>query len=147
MRGLAQLGVVLLLVGCTGVPATEREQDVEAKAFEAVPGMSVIYLFRDEHLGAGSPISVSLNDQVVGQTAGWTYLRLIVPPGSYRLTSYASNLAEVSIEAEPGELYFIRQDVKPSLGYPRAELRVVDAERGQRGVLASRRVVDFLSAR
>ena len=143
---LAQFGAVLLILGCAGVPATAPEQDVEAKRFEPVPGMSIIYLFRDEHLGAAAPISVSLNDQVVGQTASWTYLRLIVPPGNYRITSYAANIAEVEVETEPGELYFIRHDVKPSLGYPRAELRVVDEERGQRGVLASRRVVDFLSA-
>ena len=143
---LLALVAAFAIFGCASVPVTAPELDADAKAFRPVAGMSAIYLFRDENLGAASPITVSLDDQVAGQTAAWTYLRWIVPPGRHRITSYAGNIASLEIVTEPGELYFVRQDVKLGFPHPYAQLRVVDPERGQRGVLASRRVVDLLAA-
>ena len=143
---LLALVAVSAVFGCASVPLTAPELDADAKAFRPVAGMSAIYLFRDENLGAASPITVSLDDQVAGQTAAWTYLRWIVPPGRHRITSYSGNIMSLEIVTEPGELYFVRQDVKLGFPDPQAELRVVDPERGRKGVLASQRVVDLLSA-
>ena len=142
---LSAFALTITATGCASVPLTSPELDEEAKAFRPVQGMSAIYLFRDENLGGAAPITISLDDQVAGQTAAWTYLRWVVPPGRHRLASYADNIALLEIVTEPGELYFVRHDIKLGLSHPRAELRVVDAERGRRGVLASRRVADLLS--
>ncbi len=143
---LLALTLALLASGCSSVPLTSQELDEQAKAFRPVDGLSTIYLFRDEHLGGVAPIAVSLDGQVAGQTSAWTYIRWILPPGTHRLASYADNVDELEIVTEPGELYFVRHDVKLGLFHPRAELRLVDEERGRRGVLASRRVADLLSA-
>lgn len=137
--------LALATSGCASVPTTSLELDREAKAFKPTQGMSTIYLFRDEGLGGAAPIAVSLDDQVAGQTAAWTYLRWILPPGRHRIASYADNVDVLEIVTEPGRLYFVRQDIKLGLFHPRAELRLVDEARGRRGVLASRRVKDLLS--
>jgi hypothetical protein len=107
--------------------------------------LSTIYLFRDEHLGSRAPITVSLDDQVAGQTAAWTYFRWIVPPGTHRVASHAENLDVLKLVTEADGIYFVRQDIKLGLSYPRAELRLVDEERGRAGVRASRRAADQLA--
>ena len=140
------LAVALALAGCAVVPMAPAELDRDAKAFLPTAGLSTIYLFRDEYLGASTPITVALDDQVAGQTAPWTYLRWIVPPGTHRLASYAENVAVLNLVTEPDGVYFVRQDIKLGLTHPRAELRLVDERRGRAGVRASRRAADQLAS-
>ena len=139
------LALMLTLAGCAEVPLAPPELDQEAKEFRPTDGLSTIYLFRDENLGSGTPITIALDGQVAGQTAAWTYFRWIVPPGTHRVASYAENVDVLTLVTEADGVYFVRQDIKLGLAHPQAMLRVVDEERGRRGVLASRRAADQLA--
>jgi hypothetical protein len=144
MRVVALL-LATALAGCAEVPMAPAELDRDAKMFRPTDGLSTIYLFRDENLGASARITISLDDQVAGQTAAWTYLRWVVSPGTHHIASYADNVDVLTLATEPDGMYFVRQDIKLGVPYPRAQLRLVDEQRGRAGVRASRRAADQLA--
>ena len=75
--------------------------------------------------------------QTVGQTAAKTFIYKEVPPGKHVITSSAENTDTLEIDAKPGTLAFIWQEVKMGLLYSRTKLTLVSEEEGKRGVSQS----------
>jgi hypothetical protein len=129
MRSLfacATVAAVALLAGCASQPLAKPESDTLAKLMQPVPDKAVIYLIRNEPFSAPWPIQVTLDGKDMGETGAETYFRWTVEPGEHMIVSHTENAAGLLINAEPGRIYYVWQDVRMGLFQPRSNLKLVD---------------------
>ena len=134
----AVLLVSLVLSGCASVNMGDATQDAAAKTFVAPPNQAAVYIYRNESIGAAVKMDVAINGAPVGQTAANTFLHQMVAPGKLTISSKAENTDALEIDAKPGMLYFIWQEVKMGVLYARTKLHLVDEQQGRKGVLETR---------
>ena len=134
----ALLALAALTAGCASVKMADDSQDAQAKTFQVTPGKANIYVYRNESMGAGVKMPVTLNGKPVGETVAKSYLMLAVPAGQQTLVSSAENDSELKLTAEPGKNYFVWQEVKMGFIKARNNLQVVDDKTGRAGVTESK---------
>lgn len=115
--------IPLLLAGCVQPPITQ--EDIQAKKFESVPGKAIIYIVRTA-MDSREVGMVSLDDFAQIATYGGSYYRWEVSPGVHRLAGYAGQSGRVELDAQPGQIYFVRHTV---LGTRRAGVQITDLQR------------------
>lgn len=116
--------------GCMAyVPMAAPDQDLRARALTPTPQTAVIYLYRDQMIGYGMHWGVTLDGQVVGNTAAQTYMAWTVSPGRHVLVSETNDDSRLELVAAAGHRYFVWQDVT---GRPR--LQLVSESRGRDGL-------------
>lgn len=150
MKKLALLFVIVIvaaLSGCASVPMASLDQDTKAKNFTPAPDKASIFIYRNETFGAAIPVTVSVNDRTIGQTASKTYFRFNVNPGKYVVKAHAENVAELSVQADAGKNYFIWQEMKMGMWSARANLTQVDETKGRAGVTESKLISSSVSDR
>lgn len=130
----APLLVVLAISGCASVPMGDPKQDAALKAFNVAKDKAGIYVYRNESMGAAVKMDVSVDGQPIGQTAAKTYFYKEVTPGKHTISSTAENTDTLEVDAKPGTLTFIWQEVKMGLLYARNKLHLVSEEEGKKGV-------------
>lgn len=130
--------LIVLLSGCASVPMANIERDSQAKTFAVRPGLSNIYVYRNESIGAAVKMDVELDGKLVGQTVAKSYFALEVSPGKHTLISKAENDFVLDVIAEAGKNYFVWQEVKMGLLYARNKLQLVDEAIGKAGVAESK---------
>ena len=135
MKKLLAVAVVLsTLIGCASVPMGDTKQDAALKTFAVPPGKAGLYVYRNESIGAAVTMEVELDGKPMGKTAANTYLYKEVAPGKHTVTSKSENDDSVDLDAKPGTLHFIWQEVKMGILYARTKLHVVDEAQGKKGV-------------
>lgn len=135
MRKLFVVAAVAVnLIGCASVNMGNPQQDAAAKTFTAPAGKAAIYVYRNESMGAAVKMDVEVDGKPIGQTAANTFLRKEVEPGKHTVTSKAENDDTVEIDAKPGALYYIWQEVKMGMLYARTKLHLVSEADGKKGV-------------
>ena len=123
------------LVGCASVPMGDAKQDAALKTFSAPTDKAGVYIYRNESMGAAVKMDVELDGKAIGQTAANTYLYKEVLPGKHTITSKAENSDSVEIDAKPGTLSYVWQEVKMGVLYARTKLHIVGEPEGKKGVL------------
>lgn len=135
MKKLLALSVVALsVVGCASVNMGDAKQDASAKTFAVAPDKSGVYVYRNETMGAAVRMDVEVDGQAIGQTAANTYLFKELAPGKHTIVSKAENTESLEIEAKPGTLYYVWQEVKMGILYARNRLHLVSESEGKKGV-------------
>jgi len=134
--------VLLGLGGCISVPVNYAtpEADAEAKQFKCPEGLSRVYVFRDEYVQWALPITLSIDGQVVGNFAVWTYSVFNLRPGPHRLSTGSSDgspVSELEVEARLGEVHYVWLE-KGLFGG--AWAHQVEEPRGQAGVKRSKMI-------
>lgn len=143
MKNIFAVCAVLLLSACASAQLTTPEQDLAAKQFSQPPSdKSHLYIFRDEGYGAAVPMTVTMDGQTLGDTAAHTYFFLTIPPGEHKLSSSAENTDELSFNALAGQAHYVWQEVKMGFLRARTKLHLVPEDRGQRGVMKSKRIAE-----
>jgi hypothetical protein len=139
MKKLLAVAILALnLVGCATVTMGDDKQDAAFKTFTAPKDKAGVYVYRNEGMGAAIKMDVSMDGQAIGQTAAHTYLYKEVAPGKHTFTSKAENESALEIDAKPGTLLYLWQEVKMGFGSARSKLQLVDQAQGQKGVLESK---------
>jgi hypothetical protein len=69
-----------------------------------------------------------------------TYLYQELTPGRHKVTSHAENEDTLELDAKPGTLIYVWQEVKMGLLSARSKLHLAAEEQGRKGVLESRLV-------
>lgn len=133
-RFLAPILVVLLVAGCASVPMGDEARDNQLKTFVAPKDRAGVYVYRNESIGAAVKMDVEIDGQPIGQTAKRTYLYAEVPPGKHMVTSKAENTETLELDAKPGMLYYIWQEVKMGILFARNKLHLVPEAQGKAGV-------------
>lgn len=131
---IAVAALALSLVGCASVNMGDAKQDAALKTFSAPKDKAGVYIYRNESMGAAIKMSVELDGKAIGQTAANTYLYKEVTPGKHTFTSKAENDSSIDVDAKPGTLLYIWQEVKMGLLGARSKLQLVDQAQGQKGV-------------
>jgi len=135
---IAISAIALSLVGCASVNMGDAQQDASAKKFTAPKDNTAVYIYRNESMGGGVKMDVELDGKPIGQTAAKTYLYKEVAPGKHTLSSKAENTDSLEIDAKPGTLLYIWQEVKMGVLYARTKLHLVDEAQGKNGVLETK---------
>ena len=142
MKKLIAVAVVAItLAGCASVPMGDAKMDAQAKTFVAPQDKTGLYIYRNESMGAVAKMTVAIDGQTVGQTAAKTFIYKEVPPGKHVITSSAENTDTLEIDAKPGTLAFIWQEVKMGILSARSKLHLVTAEEGKKGVGETKLVI------
>ena len=126
------------LIGCASVPMGDVKQDATLKTFPIPVDKAGVYIYRNESIGAAVKMDVELNGKAIGQTAANTYLYKEVEPGKHIISSKAENTDSIEIDAKPGTLSYIWQEVKMGILYARTKLHLVDETKGKKGVLETK---------
>ena len=132
---LLTLVVMVLAAGCATVPMAQKKKDTAAKTFSPKPEKAQIYVYRNETFGSAITMVVSLDGKVMGRTGPKTFFWWEVEPGIHTIASHTENVPELPIKTEPGELYFIWQEVKMGWWAARSVLYQVDEQTGKLGVM------------
>jgi uncharacterized protein DUF2846 len=114
------------LAGCNTMPLAKPEADTLAKQMKPVADKAVIFLFRNEAPSAPWALRVTLDGKEMGDTSAQTYFRWTVEPGEHMIVSYSENAPGLLINAEPGHVYYVWQEVNTGFFQPRTELHLVD---------------------
>lgn len=122
------------LVGCASVNMGDAKQDAALKTFTTSKDKTGVYIYRNESMGAAIKMNVELDGKTIGQTAAKTYLYKEVTPGKHTFTSKAENDSSIEVDAKPGTMLYIWQEVKMGFIGARSKLQLVDQAQGQKGV-------------
>lgn len=128
--------MALFLAGCQQLPLTP--QDIQARKFEAVPGMAVIYVVRDYPDFTELQSTIYLGDKLILKTYPGTYYRWEVPPGEHRICGAAFDTGAITVTGAPGMIYFVQQRVTAALmASPHSFFQPVSEPAGRGAVLRS----------
>jgi len=139
MKKFIALAVVALsLVGCASVNMGDAQKDASTKKFTAPKDNAAVYIYRNESMGGAVKMDVKLDGKPIGQTAAKTFLYKEVAPGKHTISSKAENTDTVEIDAKPGTLFYVWQEVKMGVLYARTKLHLVGEVEGKKGVLETK---------
>lgn len=132
-------GAMLMMVSaCASVPLAPPEMDMKAKNMSAPKDKALVYLYRNETMGAAIKMTVNLDGRFAGQTASKTYFMWLLPPGKHDFASVTENMSTLNLDARAGETYYIWQEVKMGMWAAGSKLQLVDKEVGKKGVEESK---------
>lgn len=123
------------LTGCATVPMGDAKQDAVLKTFTPKADKTGVYIYRNEFIGAAIHMDVAVDGKPIGQTVAKTYLYKEVEPGQHTITSTSENEHSIVIDAKPGTLMYIWQEVKMGVLYARTKLHQVSEAEGRSGVM------------
>ena len=118
--------VAIFLAGCA-TPLATPEQDAQARLLHPAPDKAVIYLLRDQGDLYVTEVNVGLDGKVVGTTWPNTFYRWEVPAGPHILVSFTEPPAVLTLETEPGGVYYVWQDINIGRLREPSRLQTVDA--------------------
>jgi hypothetical protein len=108
VRGLA---VVLCFAALASCAIKEwpwmAEAEKEAKSFTADPGMSLIYLYRETPNSPTFRLGIFLDGEIIGALDTKSFIVCRVTPGTHEIASREAEAAHLTLETEPGGLYFV----------------------------------------
>lgn len=130
------LVATLVVSGCASVSMGSKEEDMALKQFPAPPDtMAGVYVYRDSFMGKALKKTVSLDGEMLGETANGVYFYKVIPPGEH-IISTESEFSDntLSFVADADRNYFIRQYIKMGVFVGGAGLEMVDEEKGMTAV-------------
>jgi hypothetical protein len=100
------LFVMLALAGCAQLPPTPQE--IQAKRFEPVAGLSVIYIVRDYPDFNDSPATLTLDNAASVTLYPGTFYRWEVAAGRHRVAGYAGDNGVIHLDTAPERVYYVQ---------------------------------------
>lgn len=124
----------VLLAGC-GVQPPITPEDKQAKQFEPVPGKAVIYLVRIFPDFNDAQTLLRIGDKLILKVNPGNYYRWVVDPGKHTITGYAADIGTITVQAEAGRIYYVRQQTTPFTRSPISQFFLVNEKEGRAEVL------------
>ncbi|WP_426270413.1 DUF2846 domain-containing protein [Dyella kyungheensis] len=125
---------MLVLSGCASVPMASKNDDAMAKQFRPSTDKAVVYVYRNETMGAAIKMPLLIDGQSVGDTAAKTYLRRELAPGSHTIVSKTEEDSTLTLDMQAGKTYFVWQEVKMGMFAARSALHQVDETKGRAAI-------------
>jgi Protein of unknown function (DUF2846) len=113
---------------------SSSDEDAKAKQFEVPADKSRIYVYRNESLGGAIKVPITLDGQMVGQTARKTYFIFDVSPGKHEVGCVAETSSKATVDALPGKIAFVWQEMKMGTWAAACAMHLVDEATGKKGV-------------
>lgn len=125
------------LTGCASVPMDSADTDKAKKEFSLpAEGKSGLYIYRNSSFGAALKKTISIDGEIIGESARNTYFYKEVEPGTHELSTeseFSDN--KLTLEFKKGVNYFVQQYIKFGAFVGGAALKAVTEEEGKKGVL------------
>ena len=114
--GMVVLGFIgylfwLFLVKNKSVLKASESEKAEALLFKADPAMGVIYLFRKTYMGLLVGMDVVLDGNLIGQTRGYCFYRLLVSPGAHVLTGEKKCEEPLQLQIAAGQVIYVEKEI------------------------------------
>ena len=136
-KSVVSFVLAISLAGCASVDMGDKQLDATLKTFTIPANKSAIYIYRNESMGGLVKMEVTVDGIPIGKTVAKTYLYKEVEPGKHIIVSKAENDSELAVDAKPGVLSYVWQEVKMGVLYARTLLHLVGEEEGKKGVSES----------
>ena len=135
-RGLA---IVLCLAALASCAIKEwpwlAEAEKEAKSFTADSSMSLIYIYREPPTSPTYRVGIFLNGEVIGALDTKSFIMCSVTPGTQEIASRETEAAHLTLETEPGGIYFVEHSFPDmTAAGARTGLSVTEPTQGKRVV-------------
>ena len=105
------LAIALCLAALASCAAKEwpwlEEAEKEAKSFTAEPSMSLIYVYRETPNSPTFRVGIFLDGDIIGALDTKSFVVCRVVPGTHEIASRETEAAHLTLETEPGGLYFV----------------------------------------
>jgi hypothetical protein len=122
------------IAGCASVPMAPPDQDLRMKSMMPPPNMALVYVYRNESMGAAVKMPILIDGTWIGESVAKSYAIWQVAPGPHEVVSKAENDSKMPFFAQPGRAYFFWQEVKMGFAMARTELHAVPDAQGRAGV-------------
>lgn len=134
--GVAVVVFSTYLTGCATVPMASVEDDMNRKEFTAPAKNSAgLYIYRNSTFGGALKKTITIDGKVIGESAPMTYFYKNIMPGTHSLSTeseFSDN--NLTLDAEGGKNYFVRQYIRFGVFVGGANLELVSEEVGKDGV-------------
>ncbi len=138
---LSIAGLLFALSACAPMPPAPG--DAAAKRFEPVSDRAVIYVVR--HPSERPFVApILFDDQAIGSTYKGTYIRVVAPGGTHRISGMAGDSGLITLQAQPGQVYFINQTTYGYDALSGSQFQLVDAQYGRSMVLGGTMTGEFV---
>jgi Protein of unknown function (DUF2846) len=137
--------LIVFQAGCASVNKAPAASDSEAKQFSPKAGMSQVYVYRNETLGAAISMPVTVNGKLAGTTGPNSYFKFDLLPGQHTITSQGET-SKLTVTTEAGKNYFVWQEVKMGVMSGNSKLQLVADAVGRKAVLECSRIDSNLSS-
>jgi hypothetical protein len=107
---VAYVAWLLVFKNKSTVKATDA-QKTEALNFIADPQMGVIYVYRKQYIAMLAGFDVVLDGNLIGQTRGYCFYRLLVSPGNHVLSGDKKCQGELSVEVNAGQIVYVEKEI------------------------------------
>jgi hypothetical protein len=134
LRTLFVFTLALLGSSCASVPMGNLKDDQDAKSFSVPTTISRIYLYRNEVMGQAVKVAITLDGQMMGQTAKNVYYVWDVDAGDHTISCSAEANSEITVKTKAGKATYVWQEMKMGMWSAGCKLHEVDAATGQKGV-------------
>ncbi len=138
----------VLLTGCASVPMGSIEDDLALKQFTLpAEDKAGLYIYRDSFVGQALKKTVSLDGQVIGETANEVYFYQAISPGQHTISTeseFSDN--SLTFNAVVGKNYFAEQYIKMGVFVGGADLRLVSEIEGMKAVKECKLAKPLLAA-
>lgn len=124
--------------GCASVHKAGQDADARAKMFAPVADKAVVYIYRNEIMGAAIKLPVLIDGVAVGDTGPKSFLEVALPDGAHVITSKGEKDSTLSLNTTAGQVYYVWQEVKMGMWAASSMLHHVDATKGKAGVNESK---------
>ena len=119
---------VILFTGCASVKMESKEISEKIKQFaNPTEGNSGLFIYRDSSFGGGLKKDIFVNGKCIGESASKTFFYTEVQGGKVNSIETESEFSpnKISLMAEAGKNYFIRQFIKMGVFVGGADLEVM----------------------
>jgi hypothetical protein len=122
--------LIALFVGGCHTPLPPSPHEIQAKRFEPVADKSVIYVVRD-FPDANLPATIALGESATITTYPGTFYRWEVAPGRHRISGFAADTGSITLQTQPGQVYYVQQTLNPFYSYASSSFRPVGENQGR----------------
>jgi len=122
------IAAALAVASCAQLPPSPQE--IQAKQFESLPDKSVIYVVRSHPDLIDLPAPLVLDDSGGLTTYPGTFTRWEVAPGKHRIAGLAGDSGHITLNTEPGRVYYVRQTVS-GWRSPSSILQLINEQHGR----------------
>ena len=98
------------------------------------PSLDAITGFEQKLIVGVADLAVSSNPTVMITTYPGTYFRWEAAPGKLHITGYGSDIGMITLQTEPGKLYFVQQRLAPFMRFPHSQFYLVNEPYGRAAV-------------
>jgi hypothetical protein len=109
--GFVAYVVWMLLVKNKSTVKATAAQTSEALNFLADPTMGVIYVYRKQYIGMLAGFDLVLDNNLIGQTRGYCFYRLLVSPGKHVLSGDKKCQGQLSVDVNAGQIVYVEKEI------------------------------------